>query len=401
MGFAKDQVVNEMTDAVKTPTDFVSSSTGGLLAFAQSESNAHLLEPYLLISGPCILLSIMTITLNSFVIDHYRRSQITVIPLIYTMISSSDILTAVGVIYQSITTTLFHKRVIEKWTEVDKYHAVISYTLIAVSYRSSIFNNLVLAVYRTVMVLRPFRQKNMKTVVVVSALYGATWALIAAVDICLSFQTWGAQVGLGFGYKSYIMATTLGKDIEDLFDSDECSTNLEMSPDYNQSNFRSDIAQCNSNLYSVLEAIFRVLFTVIPFLLPVLIVTITCVIQAKALYKPSRCPTSNDQRHAAITVFLMSALFIGCNSAYAIYIVLLKFSIIWDPEISTIAVLGTFLPILNAALNPVIIISRCNGLRGIFLNQLLVLIDLERAVRRLFCNFETRIRNLLNNDTAD
>ena len=211
MSFSEDQIPDhKITDTVTTTTDLITSSSGGMLVHAQSESNAILLGPYFWISGPCILLSIMTITLNSFVIDHYRRSQITVIPLIYTMISSSDILTAVGVIYQSIVTALFHKRVIEKWTEVDKYHAVISYTLIAVSYRSSIFNNLVLAVYRTVMVLRPFRQKNMKTVVVVSALYGATWAVIAAVDICFSFQTWGAQVGLGFGYKSYIMATTLG-----------------------------------------------------------------------------------------------------------------------------------------------------------------------------------------------
>jgi hypothetical protein len=131
----------------------------------------------------------MTITLNSFVIDHYRKlPALTVVSLIYTMISSVDILTANGVIFQSLVTTLFHMSVVVKWDELDRHHAVISYTLIAVisftliavisytliavisytliavisytliavSYRISIFNNLMLAVYRTVLILKPF-----------------------------------------------------------------------------------------------------------------------------------------------------------------------------------------------------------------------------------------------------
>ena len=372
-------------------TEFVTTSTSGTLAKLHSDRKAFLLEPYFRISIPSILLGIMTITLNTFVIDYYRirRNQLAVVPLIYTMISLSDILTAVGVIYQSIATTLFHLRVIKKWADMDKYHVVISYTLIAVSYRCSIFNNLILAVYRTVVILRPFHQKRNRTVIAASAVYCAIWLLIAAIDIHLSFQTTGAQFGHGFGYKTYIEATTLGKDIEDVFDSDACSRNVELASNHDA----SKIAMCNSNLYAMLETLFRVIFTVVPFLVPVLIVSVTCVIQVIALYRPAHSPTSNEQRHATVTVFLMSVLFIGCNSAYTIYIFLLKFKVIWDPQIMTMAVLGTVLPILNAALNPVIIISRCSGMRGMFVEKtLLLLLNVQRAVRRAYDSVELRVR---------
>ena len=190
-------------------------------------------------------------------------------------------------------------------------------------------------------------------------------------DIYLSFETAGGRPGQGFGYQTYIKATTMGKDIEDLFDSDECYTKLGITPfSMNRLNFKSEIALCDSNLYSVLESTLRALFTVVPFLVPVLVITMTCVVQVIVLYKPRSCPTSTEQRHATITVFLMSVLFVVCNSAYAIYTLLLKFKVIFDPQILTMAVLGTVLPILNAALNPVIIISRCSGLRGKFVEKL-------------------------------
>ena len=56
------------------------------------------LEPYFITCVPCILLSIMTVSLNIFVINYYRKTKFTLVPLLYTMISGVDILTAVGVI---------------------------------------------------------------------------------------------------------------------------------------------------------------------------------------------------------------------------------------------------------------------------------------------------------------
>ena len=129
----------------------------------------NLLEPYFFTSVPCILLSIMTITLNIFVINYYRKNNLTLVPVLYTLISGVDILTAVGVIHQSIAMSLYTRDIISE-TTLDA-NTVICFTFIQISYRASVFYNLVMAVSRTVMILRPFHQIKVKTVVVVCVLY--------------------------------------------------------------------------------------------------------------------------------------------------------------------------------------------------------------------------------------
>ena len=48
---------------------------------------------------PSFFLSIMTITLNVFVIKFYWRNELSLVPLLYTFIASLDILTAIGIIH--------------------------------------------------------------------------------------------------------------------------------------------------------------------------------------------------------------------------------------------------------------------------------------------------------------
>ena len=123
----------------------------------------------------------MTITLNIFVINYYRKNNLTLVPVLYTLISGVDILTAVGVIHQSIAMSLFTRNVISERT-LDA-NTVICFTLKQLSYKSSVFNKLVLAVSRTVMILTPFHQIKVKTVVVVCVLYVVPWIAIAGIDI--------------------------------------------------------------------------------------------------------------------------------------------------------------------------------------------------------------------------
>ena len=251
------------------------------------------------------------------------------------MIASADILTAVGVIHQSVAFLLFVKGVIGV-NSID-IHAVVFYTVIQISYRSSVFYNLVLAVSRTVMILRPFVQIKIGAVKVACVLYIVPWLILAALDInqfYLVENQFVRRMSIG-----YILST--GKSIVFKY------------------------------LYNVRnEALILYLIVnlpeVIAFIIPVLIIFITCVVQLVSLHRSSRFPASNNQRHVTITVILISTLFVVCNSTSHGLILYLYFPIDVNSYIVTRAaasVLGTVLPILNAALNPIIIITRSNGLR--------------------------------------
>ena len=122
---------------------------------------------------PSILFGILTVTLNIFIIRFYWKSELTVVPLLYTLIASFDIICAIGVIYKYIAVLLLYEdyftephgimNSVRRLHTLD-IHAMIFCFLIQVSYRCSVFCNLVLAVSRTIMILNPFYQINIKKV---------------------------------------------------------------------------------------------------------------------------------------------------------------------------------------------------------------------------------------------
>ena len=289
------------------------------------------LEPYFITGVPCIILSIITITLNIFVINFYRKNKLSLVPLLYTLISGADILTAVGVIHQSIAISLFTRDVISE-TTLD-HNTVVCYTLIQISYRSSVFYNLVLAVSRTIMILRPFIRIKKGAVKLACILYVVPWLILAALDI---HQFYFVQNH--FAYSMYVnWILHMGASI------------------------------ANNHIFLVFIP------QVIAFLIPVLIISITCIIQLVSLHRSSQFEASSNQRHVTITVILISTLFVVCNSAYYGYVFSTHLTGTYVPPESLVylvAVLGTVLPILNSALNPVIIITRSNGLRVKFLETM-------------------------------
>ena len=112
------------------------------------------LEAYRDTSPVCILLSLQVVVLNSFVIHHYKNSMKSFVPMMYLMVSSADILTAISVVHQSIITILSsHGLISNRWL---KWNYAVAYTLMSLSYRASIFYNVVLAVSRTINILNPF-----------------------------------------------------------------------------------------------------------------------------------------------------------------------------------------------------------------------------------------------------
>ena len=302
------------------------------------------LEPYFITSVPCILLSIITVTLNIFVIDYYLRARRSFVPLLYILISGVDILTGLGIIHQSIVTALFTREVISE-RALDN-NAVFCYTLVSLCYKSSIFYNVVLAVSRTVMILKPFHQIRVNAVIVVSVIYSVIWVGLAGYDIHQSYVVYK-----DFSFNVYYWYPVIGMELLYKLQDSEAVYNFLM-----------------------------IILLVLPFLLPVLITLVTCVVQVISLHSPD-IVTNNNQRHVTITIILMSTLFVVCNSAFSVFILVYQFTdMTGDNFIVYVVVFGTVLPILNAALNPVIIISRSKGLREGFVARVRRLVKKRRKV---------------------
>ena len=292
------------------------------------------LEPYFDIVAPCIILSVITIVLNIFVINFYRTKKTSLVPLLYSMIAGADILTGLGVIHQSIAISLFTRDIISEST-LDS-NTVVCYTLTQLSYRSSVFYNLVLAVSRTVMILRPFHRINTKTVLLVCVLYPIPWIIIAGIDI---YQI--HVVMKQFTRGLYIEFVVMGSGLANMVPQDD----------------------------DALPMAILFILLVLAFVIPVILITITCIIQVICLHRSNQFPASSNQRHVTITVIMMSTLFVICNSGLYGYLFSIVFGWIEDFEtfVVFVSVFSTLLPILSSALNPVIIISRSRDLKRDFI----------------------------------
>ena len=251
-----------------------------------------------------------------------------------------DIITAVGILHQSISVMVFTQGVFNL-TALNK-NAYVFNLVFQVSYRTSVFYNLILSVSRTIIMLQPFYRIKIKTVAVVCILDLVFWIVIAALDAYFfTFFQPARNISL---YVLILPTTNIGLGLSYFIDLD-------------------DSAAVALNLLSLL--------------LPALIIIITCLIQVIALYRSRNVTLSvTNQRQVTITVVMMSAVFVLCNSSFYLWLIIL--SIIFmnqdGPDVySTIpalyGILGIMFPILNAALNPLIIISRSSGLRESFMKK--------------------------------
>ena len=308
----------------------------------------------------------MTISLDLFVINYYRKSKLSLVSLLYTLISIVDIATAIGISHQSISVMLFTQGSISLST-LDS-NAYIFNPMFQLSYRTAVFYNLVLSVSRTVIMLQPFYRIKIKTVAVVCVLYLVIWIMIAGVDAYVFYLLQSAgllgnistivllypTLNLGFGLSTFLGLSLFGT--------------------------------LAINIFSLL--------------VPALIITLTCIIQVLILYR-SRNVTSSvtNQRHVTITVIMMSTLFVICNSSlYLWYVYLMivvgdEYSIKMSTSAALYGILGTVFPILNAAFNPVIIISRCNGLRKSFIKTFPVF---KKRISQRRVNFEMTERPVID-----
>ena len=305
-----------------------------------------LTETYGYTSAPSILLSIMTITLNIFVIRFYRKTELTVVSLLYTLIAVMDIVCAVGTIYQYITLGLCVYADVGAGKPFD-VNTMIFLFLIQVSYRCSVFCNLVLAVSRTIMIVKPFYEINKKAVGLVCILNVLPWIVL-------------------YGMNLYVYLVVLPGD--DLY--------FELSLDVHKFMIGYGLQEIVASHILYLRAlgldVMYLLPDLIVFMIPVIIVIITCIIQIISIWRSSQFPNRANQRHVTITVLFMSTLFVICNTPLCVYILILMHGL--EKNVTTQFVLcisfATLLPLVNGALNPVIIISRSSEMKRKFWNIL-------------------------------
>ena len=295
----------------------------------------------------------MTITLNIFVIKFYWKRELTVVPLLYTLIASLDILTAIGIIHIYVVFLLYEKECIGGWTA--NVNVMILSFFKQISYRCSVFSNLLLAVSRTIMILKPFYQINKKAAILTSILYSVPWMVLYGINVHMFYGNYSWNIA-GEGY---LIGAGLARNMP------------------------------SQDAYYVVAA----LPDIVAFLLPVIIVIATCVIQVLSLHGSSQFPTSPNQDHVTTTVLLMSAIFVLCNSPFAFFFTMdLIFYLTGYHEswyrlaygdgqrfYFITALSATVLPILNASLNPVIIITRSSGMKRTFSDSLQRMLRWVRA----------------------
>ena len=314
------------------------------------------LTPFFIPGIVSILLSTAAIFLNLFVLNYYRKSDLTIVSLLYTVIACVDIVTAIGMAHQSVTFSLFSQGKICSCT-LDA-NAIVFYLIIQISYRSSVFYNLLLAVSRTIAIMKPFYQIKMWAVKLACLLCVLPWIVLAGFDIQQNYFLHLNYDNLSFTQIFYLDYARMG---------------------FGLANIVLGLELVNTTRWYIVA----ILPDLLAFLFPVLIIIFTCILQVASLSRPSRFSstsshrghvTGSNQRHVTITIILISILFVLCNFALTAYLTLIDVLflsgqekmyryLVFTPSYVVIsAVLGTVLPVLNAALNPVIVISRSNGL---------------------------------------
>ena len=352
--FPKANFSTNLSDAAVTNMMANFSTTWGL-EYTTIDPHIYPSNPYVYTAAPSILLSIIVIFLNIFVINYYRKTELTVVPLLYTIIASLDILCAIGTFYKYVVVLLEIFNVVED-RKVLEVNAMIFFFLMQISSRCSVFCNLVLAVSRTIMILDPFYQMNIKSLKLACILYCVPWIVLYGINLYVFYRSYFDYVA----YNGFLLGTGLFMIVSRLSDW---------------------------NNWLLANTMF-ILPDIVAFIIPVIIVIITCLIQVVTLHRSSQFPTSSNQRHVTITVLLMSSLFVACNSPLCVHIVNSLHSYIftywgWYPSIQNIQlqelgyasvttiIFATILPLLNGTLNPFIIISRSNEMRQQFLGTIL------------------------------
>jgi hypothetical protein len=137
----------------------------------------------------CILLILICLVLNTTVFVFYKKkAKEDVVSLLYSMLSSVDILVALGSCLTVICLILYLSMDL-KTKEMDfvspsiQYLCYFSFFIASVAIRISIFLNAMLSIVRTMMIRNPFSEPNKKGVCIALGVMSSFWIIMTAGEI--------------------------------------------------------------------------------------------------------------------------------------------------------------------------------------------------------------------------
>ena len=322
-----------------------------------------------------IPLCVVICVLNPIVIAHYSRHATKITSLLFLLISISDLSTALGhLVLGSCVLALRSVPTVLDWTAagIAMFHALFG----LLGYALSIFFNVVLAVVRTVKICNPFYRVNVCVLKLMMMCHVTLLLVLCALDLYYHVSTvhtfhhpWYT---IWFNMDLAFVGHNLVYDLDKMW--------LSHLP------FSSQIC-ITATLVSLV------------FLLPVFVVVL-CLITQLSVVQYRRhtqsdhssddlpacsylccCPfTSNtptnlsplnsltDWSHVNFTVFLLSLIFVLCNSGVAVLTIYYKvvFSNVPNGSVAVCylqGVISSTLPLLNALLTPIVLIIRGRTLR--------------------------------------
>ena len=271
-----------------------------------------------------------------------------VVPFVYIALSIADIATGAVALFHALLFTLYIARM---YTTV-LWMMVILYFITSLTARASTFYNILLCIIRSVNIIKPFMLIRLRYIMVLVIVYPCLWLPLIAYEFSLfelgniiirdKLTAWRASVLLYYPIPGYI---TIERYI--------------LEP---QNNF---------------SILFSVLFTFLP---PTLIAIVCTTIQSYTLLHNTMQPrasttsvinkSTDTQRKITITIVQLTALYVFTNTALMawLFVVTLNpyvkkhFLNDFDMFDQLTYTFCTLFPLVNATLNPLILISRSDTL---------------------------------------
>ena len=296
-----------------------------------------------------IPLCILTTAVCFIVLIYYWRGRGTLTNKLFLMITTADLVTCLGHLILMICVVLLHYEAIPP---VSATVCLVIHTVMSLlGYASSVFLNMILAVLRTVKISFPFHQVKVGVLKIVIALFFGVLVLFCAADVWSVVVDGGTDCPWHWYYMwENVVLAFIG---------------------HNLCLFLEQWVGMITN-YQVMIANYQVGLL---YLAPIGVVMVCLLVQFSITRIRTRArnpdhPVVTDWSHVNTTVSILSAVFLVCNSGIAVLQIYFQhYNGIENMEnpfafLVCELMISTTLPLMNALLTPLIMISRSQELRG-------------------------------------